>query len=127
MKKNIRIEIKDEKKSAGEFVHAWHRAEKGEPPEEPVSRIYFQDLETLLKILTPRRLELLKFLHDKGNMSIRALAAALKRDYKNVYQDVKLLVTIGLIVTSKNVLSVPWERIVADVRLAAFPTPYLTA
>jgi len=60
-------------------------------------------------------------------MSIRALAAALKRDYKNVYQDVKLLVTIGLIVTSKNVLSVPWERIVADVRLAAFPTPYLTA
>jgi predicted transcriptional regulator len=116
MKKNIRIEIKDEKESAGEFVHAWHRAEKGEPPEEPVSRIYFQDLETLLKILTPRRLELLKVLHDKGNMSIRALAAVLKRDYKNVYQDVK---SLGLIVTSKNVLSVPWERIVADIRLAA--------
>jgi len=29
------------------------------------------------------------------------------------------LETVGLIITAKNGLSVPWERIVADIRLAA--------
>jgi len=52
-------------------------------------------------------------------MSIRALAAFLKRDYKNVYQDVKSLESVGLVITAKNGLSVPWERIVADIRFAA--------
>lgn len=119
MEKDIKIEIKDEKISAQEFINAWHRAEKGEAPEEPVNRVYFQNLETLLKILTPKRLELLKAIHHKGDMSIRSIAAFLKRDYKNVYQDVKSLETVGLVVTAKNGLSVPWERIVADIRLAA--------
>jgi predicted transcriptional regulator len=119
MGKNINIGIKTEKESAREFVDAWHRGEKGEPPEEPVNRVYFQSLETLLNILTPRRLDLLKALHDRSNMSVRALAAMLKRDYKNVYQDVKALEVVGLIVKSKTGLSVPWERIVADIRLAA--------
>ena len=109
----------DEKISAQEFINAWHRAEKGEAPEEPVNRVYFQNLETLLKILTPKRLELLKTIHHKGDMSIRSIAAYLKRDYKNVYQDVKSLETVGLVITAKNGLSVPWERIVADIRLAA--------
>lgn len=119
MEKNIKIEIKDDKGSAREFIDAWHRAEKGESSEEPVNRVYFQNLGTLLKILTPRRLELLKTIHHKGDTSIRALAALLKRDYKNVYQDVKSLEAIGLIITAKSGLSVPWERIVADIRLAA--------
>jgi predicted transcriptional regulator len=52
-------------------------------------------------------------------MSIRALATLLKRDYKNVYHDVKSLETIGLVVIAKSGLSVPWERIVADIKLAA--------
>jgi len=82
MEKDIKIEIKDEEASAREFVDAWHRAEKGKVPEEPVNRVYFQNLEALLKILTPKRLELLKAIHNKGDMSIRYIAAHLKRDYK---------------------------------------------
>jgi predicted transcriptional regulator len=119
MGENIKIEIKGERESAREFIDAWHRAEKGEPPEEPLNWVYFQSLETLLNILTPRRLDLLKALHDRNDTSVRALASLLKRDYKNVYQDVKSLEAVGLIVKSKNGLSVPWERIVADIRLAA--------
>ncbi|MCX5811245.1 MAG: hypothetical protein NT178_01680 [Proteobacteria bacterium] len=64
-------------------------------------------------------MELPSVIHGKGDMNIRALAALLKRDYKNVYQDVKFLEAIGIVITAKNGLSVPWERIVADIRFAA--------
>jgi predicted transcriptional regulator len=120
MDKNIRVEIRGEEESAQEFVKAWRRAEAGEPPEEPVERLYFQDLETLLKVLSPRRLELLKALHDGGPESVRALARRLKRDYKNVYHDVQALARVGLIErTEDKLLSAPWEKVVAEISLAA--------
>ena len=48
--KKIGIGIGDANETAQEFVKAWHRAEAGEPAEEPVERLYFQDLSTLCKI-----------------------------------------------------------------------------
>ena len=120
MDKNIRVEIREEEESAQEFVKAWRRAEAGEPHEKPAERLYFQDLETLLKILTPRRLELLKVLHDAGPESVRALAKRLQRDYKNVYLDVQALERVGLIErTPDKLLSTPWEKVVAEISLAA--------
>jgi predicted transcriptional regulator len=119
MKVEIKIEIKDEKESAQDFVDAWHRAERGEAAEEPVNRLYFPDLATLLRTLTPRRLELMKLLHGTGTVSIRALAVLAKRDYKNVHQDIKALEAAGLAVRGEQGFSVPWERIVAEIPLAA--------
>ena len=120
MDKNFRIEIREEEESVQEFVKAWRRAEAGEPSEEPAERLYFQDLGALLKVLTPRRLELLKVLHLAGPESVRALAKRLKRDYKNVYQDVQMLERVGLIVrTADKRLSAPWEKVVAEIKLAA--------
>jgi predicted transcriptional regulator len=119
MKDNIKIEIRDEKESAQEFVRAWKRAERGEAVEEPVDHLYFPDLETLLRTLTTRRLELLKMVHGTGASSIRALAGITKRDYKNVYQDIKALEAVGLVVRTDKGFSVPWERIVAEIPLAA--------
>lgn len=120
MGKNIKVEIRTEEESAQEFVKAWRRAETGEPAEAPVERLYFEDLGALLQILTPRRLELLKVLHDIGPNSVRALAKRLKRDYKNVYNDVQALERVGLIVrTTDKRLSAPWEKVVAEINLAA--------
>lgn len=120
MGKNIRVEIRTEEESAREFVKAWRRAEAGEPAEEPVERLYFQDLGTLLQVLTPRRLELLKVLHEAGTASVRALAKRLSRDYKNVYHDVQMLERVGLIIkTADKRLSAPWEKVVAEISLAA--------
>jgi len=120
MSKSIRIGIKDPEESAKDFIDAWHRAERGKAPEEPVHRVYFQDLETLLRVLSARRLEILKSLHKAGPLSIRALAKMLARDYKNVYQDVTILEKLGLIERSgKGAVMVPWERIVAEIQLAA--------
>ena len=120
MKKNIRIEIKGERESAQDFVRAWRRSEKGMPPERPVERIYFEDLSALLRALTPRRLEALKTMHDKGPMSVRALAKDLGRDYKNVHKDMQEMERIGIVVRDKKgLLSVPWQSIIAEFSLAA--------
>jgi len=120
MKKNIRIEIKDERESAQDFVKAWRRAEKGMTSEQPVERIYFEDLGTLLRALTPRRMEAIKTVHDNGPMSVRALAKALGRDYKNVHKDMQEMEKIGIVVRDKEgLLSVPWQSIIAEFALAA--------
>ena len=60
MKKHLSVGIKGVRESAQEFVEAWRRAEQGQPVEQPIERLYFEDLATMLKVLTPRRLEALK-------------------------------------------------------------------
>jgi predicted transcriptional regulator len=120
MTADIKIQIKGEKESAIDFIEAWKQAEKGIIPAEPVQRLYFQDLQTLLKVLTTRRLELLKKLYHHGPMSIRALSKYLERDYKNVHQDIQALEKAGLVSrTTAQTLSVPWGRILAEISLAA--------
>lgn len=120
MDKNIRVELREAEESTQDFVKAWRRADAGEPVEEPIERLYFQDLGGLLRALTPRRLELLQKLHDDGPESVRALAKKLTRDYKNVYQDVKALEQVGLINrTADKRLPVPWDRVVAEIKLVA--------
>jgi predicted transcriptional regulator len=105
--------------SAMEAVRAWERAEQGMAPEEPIDRLYLQSLETLLSVLTTRRLELLRALHESGLSSVRALAKELNRDYKNVRQDITLLEKVGLVQRKDGKVNAPWERIIAEIRLAA--------
>ena len=120
MKKTVRIEIKNEKESAQDFVTAWHRAQEGMTPDQPAERIYFKDLNTLLRVLTPRRMEAIKVLHDSGPMSIRALAKTLGRDYKNVHKDIQEMERIGIVIRDrKGLLLVPWKSIIAELALAA--------
>jgi predicted transcriptional regulator len=82
--------------------------------------LHFENLEVLLKILTPGRWALLKKLHANGPMSIRALAKDLGRDYKNVHTDVRRLENISLIERTKNDrIKVPWDIVEARLLLAA--------
>ncbi len=118
-KKEIKMEVKDEVTSAMEFVKAWHLAIKGKTI-EPIERVYFLDMKTMIHTLTNRRLDLLNALRQTGPTSIRAIAKQLKRDYKNVYSDVKILKQTGLIETDKEkYIWVPWDRIAAEIPLAA--------
>ena len=120
MTSEIKISIGNEGDTAQEFVEVWRRAEHGEPPKTPTEHLYFPDLETLLRTLTSQRLALLKTLYAVGPVSIRALAKALGRDYKNVYTDIQALQHVGLITRQRDGrLIVPWTRIVAEFRLAA--------
>ena len=117
---DIKISIGNEEETAQEFVQAWRRAEGGVSPEVPLEHLCFSDLETLLHTLTSQRLALLKTLYGVGPVSIRALAKALGRDYKNVHTDVQALQHAGLVTRHRDGrLLVPWTRIIAEFRLAA--------
>jgi len=51
----------------------------------------------MVNLLTTRRIELLEQIHKNGGKSIMALAISIKRNYKNVYDDLLVLEKIGLI------------------------------
>ena len=58
---------------------------------------YFESLEAVRNILTEKRLELWKLIRDKKPKSISDLARLTGRNFKSVYQDVSLLVKVGLV------------------------------
>lgn len=51
----------------------------------------------VFRALTPRRVELLEYLHGNDVPSIKELAARLRRDYKNTYDDLVALAGWGLV------------------------------
>jgi predicted transcriptional regulator len=80
------------------FVDAWHRAERGELTLQNAERhVGFETFETFARIITPKRLELLRHVHRHPARSIRALAVALGRDYRRVHADVEALAAAGLL------------------------------
>ena len=118
--KRLKVGVKSAKQVSSDFTKAWKRAEKGIAPTKPINRLHFADALTLFKYLSPKRLELLQYLREAGPLSIRKLATALHRDYKNVHTDTKDLIDIGLILqTKENLLSVPWDVIVSELPLLA--------
>lgn len=118
MLRKVKIGVMDNRTAAREFIDAWDRAEKGKPPEEPIERLYFQDMETLLKTMTPVRWTLLKLLHSTGPSSIRKLSKTAGRDYSSVHRDVQILGNSGLILKDESgLVSAPWHSIVSEVIL----------
>lgn len=57
----------------------------------------FPDYETLGKAISATRIELLNVIRTQRPKSIQHLARLVKRDFKNVYTDVKFLQEFGLI------------------------------
>lgn len=100
------------------FIDRWERAERGERL-EPYTGVSFNDFETMLATLTPRRWELLRELRRQGPMTVYALAKALNRHYKNVHNDVKRLAELDLIARGADYVEVPWDEIEAHISLAA--------
>jgi len=114
------ITIRNKKDFIDEVKRDWMAIDRGLPAPEPVTRIYFESAEALSRVLTRQRHILLKTLHANGAMSVRALAAVLGRDYKNVHQDVAILEESGLIErdSRKHIMS-PNSRMTIELNLAA--------
>lgn len=68
---------------------------------EPYSIISFATFEQYMRTFTSRRMELLKITSLKKPKTISELAKMANRDFKNVYSDVKLLETYGMIKLKK--------------------------
>lgn len=122
MTKILDIQIdSDDQKGLKDFVKTFNQARLNEPVDIS-ERLTFQNLESLLKALTPKRFELLKALAKQSDgISIRQLSKFLNRDYKNVHNDVSQLELIGLIAKKEDTRLVytPYKSLDAHFNLAA--------
>jgi predicted transcriptional regulator len=97
------------------FVGAWKRLEDGKAVEE--THLTFFDIETMMATLSPKRLALLRHVHQQPAATIAALAKALGRDYKRVHDDVSALVHAGLLVRDADGICAPYDSVQATVAL----------
>ncbi len=119
VKQHIHAGVESPDKGFDRFVNAWNNAIDIEQERQEV-HLNFEDLSMLLSVLTPKRLELLKFLRQSGPLSVRALSKKLERDYKNVHTDVGALEEVSLIDRDENgELRAPWDVIDAHLSLVA--------
>jgi predicted transcriptional regulator len=98
-----------ENDAARRFVDAWHRAERGESFRE--RHLAFESWDTLARVLTGKRMELLRYVRRHKVASVRALAKALGRDYSNVHADVQALVGAGLLDATDGGLQADYDAI----------------
>jgi predicted transcriptional regulator len=116
----LRITVEGFEEMRDDTLDAVASASKGEGQPAVVS---FRTVGELRKILTDRRIELLRALQatDGAAESISALAADLDRDYRTVHDDVSMLADHGLVYLVEDGQSkrpyLPYERIRLDVEL----------
>jgi predicted transcriptional regulator len=103
-----------ERDASRKFVDAWHRAERGERVRE--RHLVFENWATLSRVLTGKRIELLGYVKRNEVRSIRALATALGRDYRNVHADVRALEAAGLVENTAKGVRADYDAI--DTRIA---------
>lgn len=84
-----------EEEATRRFVDAWHRAERGKKFHE--RHLAFESWSALARVLTTKRMELLRYVRRHKVASVRSLAKALGRDYSNVHADVQALASAGLL------------------------------
>ena len=96
------------------FIDAWHRAERGDVFQE--RHLAFESWDALARVLTGKRMALLRYVRHHNVTSIRALAKALERDYSNVHSDVQALSVAGLLDTTTGSLRADYD--VIDTKIA---------
>lgn len=98
----IKIGIRHPNESLREAKEVARRilAEKKLPERE--EELYFMDIDTLRKVLSPKRLALLWVIAEHAPRSVRELAKRLGRDTKNVSQDLAFLSRLGLVELKEN-------------------------
>ena len=112
---NVQVHVGSLKDMANRFISAWNQASKGIEVNE--TNITFLDVQTMLDSLSPRRLDLLRYLRQNGSENTRSLASALGRDYKNVHNDVSILISAGLLLQDGRKLSAPWDELSTHISL----------
>lgn len=116
----LRVTVEATDTARQETVDAAGAVAEGEPTPAVVS---FATVSELRKILTDRRIELLRALVDTDGAaeSISAVAEDVGRDYRSVHDDVTLLADYGLLFVVDEGHSkrpfLPYERIHLDVDL----------
>ncbi len=94
--KTKRIVIKSRVEFDAASLNFARRLDRGEKV-TPMKGEYFESLEAVRNFLTEKRLELWRAIRDQEPKSLTDLAKLVDRDYKDVHQDVSILVEVGLV------------------------------
>ena len=95
--KKIGIGIKGLKESLKDFSDTWKALERGNNIKKQEG-IYFDSIDAMRAVLTNHRLLILKTIREYKPKSVYELAKILRRDLKNVRQDLRLLSEVGLVI-----------------------------
>jgi predicted transcriptional regulator len=87
-------------------------------PDKAERHVGFETLETFAQIMTPKRLALLRHVHRHPAPSIRALAAALGRNYRRVHADVEALAGVGLLDRNEQGLHADYRTVKMEMTIA---------
>src|SRR2546425_12701971 len=96
MAKTLTIRIKPVGEAMETFRKTF-RALEGSTRAQRSEGVFFTSIEAARKLLTPNRLALLRAIRTERPGSMYALARRVRRDLKNVQQDLKLLESYGLV------------------------------
>ena len=120
--KRIEIQVLDPKQEQAQLLNWAAQIDQGLNAQEASPKLTFASYKILHSLLTDKRMALLEFVANTPNLSIRQLAALLERDYKNVYDDVQRLMSLGLIEVKVGNLHVPFDEI--DIRKTLRPVKF---
>jgi predicted transcriptional regulator len=88
--------------------------------EEASPRISFETWELMHKVLSPRRLEIIRAMAGAGPLSIREIARRVGRDFKGVHSDAALLLRAGVVdKADSGKLIFPYDKIRVDFEISA--------
>lgn len=115
MSETVKLHVGSSEEMGKRFIDAWHRLERGEEVKE--THLTFLSLEAMMAALSPKRLALLRHVHQHPARTVAELAKTLGRDYKRVHDDVSSLSHAGLIVRDTNGIRAPYDNVQAIVSL----------
>ena len=92
--KTVRIIVEPQRRTSGRWAKAMRGKLRNAVNSEVIS---FSNWETLGRVLSSPRLQILAAIPVIMPNSIAGLARALRRDFKNIHSDVQFLASLGLI------------------------------
>jgi predicted transcriptional regulator len=113
--KTVVFSIQTLDSTLGGFADAW-KSGKGDVS----AHIGFETWELMHKVLSPKRLEIVRVMTGAGPLGIREIARRVGRDFKGVHTDATLLVEAGVInKDGQGKLIFPYDRIRVDFEIPA--------
>ena len=117
--KRLYVEVMSSGEALKRFSRAWKGSSAGKAQDATIG---VGSIAELTALLSPKRMELLRHVAQNPRLSIRALAGALRRDYKNVHTDVSELESRHLLERDDaGLIKAPFDELVirAPLREAA--------
>lgn len=113
--KTVVFSIQSLDSSLAGFADAW-KSGRGDAS----AHIGFETWDLMHKVLSPKRLEIVRVMAGAGPLSIREIARRAGRDFKGVHTDTTLLVEAGVVdKDGQGKLTFPYDRIHVDFEIPA--------